>query len=216
MSHEFRTPLTSIIGFADILGQQIDDANREFVHLIQGSAQRLMNTLGAILDLTQLEGHSLALHPQPFDLSQCTASIMPLYEALAREKNLSLEMVPAPFPAANVYLDPSGYRRILDNLVTNAVKFTRKGSVTVSIETQAADAVLKVADTGIGIRKEFLPHIFDDFVQESSGIARTYSGSGLGLAITRRLVDQMGGAIEAQSKKGQGSTFTVRFPLHAS
>lgn len=212
MSHELRTPLTSIIGFADILSQQLDHTNGEFVHLIHESAQRLMNTLSAILDLSQLEGHSLDLNPQPLDLAAHTMSIAAPYEKLALEKNLSFKIECEKQQALKACIDPAAQNRIIHNLLTNAIKFTRKGSILISVESDESYCTLKVADTGIGISKEFMPHLFDDFVQEASGIARPYHGSGLGLAITKRLVQLMGGTIEADSKKGQGSTFTIQYP----
>ncbi len=182
MSHEIRTPLTSIIGFADILGEQVDDANREFTQLIEESAQRLMGTLGAVLDLAQLEGHSLEIKLEPTDLVEHTKDILTHFEALAEEKGLPLEIETDPNISADVFLDQSAQKRVMFNLVSNAIKFTRKGKVHVSIASDQEKVTLKVVDTGIGIGKEFLPHIFDEFQQESKGIARIFQGSGLGLA----------------------------------
>lgn len=212
MSHELRTPLTSIIGFADILSGQLDDTNGEFVHLIHESAQRLMNTLSAILDLSQLEGHSLELNPQPVDLAEHTAAVATSYKKLALEKNLAFKIEYDAEQKSMACIDLSAQNRIIHNLLTNAIKFTRKGSIVISIVSDGTCCTLKVEDTGIGISKEFIPQLFDDFVQEASGIARPYHGSGLGLAITKRLVQLMGGTIDVDSKKGRGSTFTVRYP----
>ena len=216
MSHEIRTPLTSIIGFADILGEQVDDANREFTQLIEESAQRLMGTLGAVLDLAQLEGHSLEIKLEPTDLLEHTANMVELYEPLAKEKDLKLEIEADQEVSTDVFLDQSAQKRVMDNLISNAIKFTRKGKVSVGISSDQEKVTLKVEDTGIGIGKEFLPHIFDEFQQESKGIARIFQGSGLGLAITKRLVELMGGTISVESKKGKGTTFTVVYPRHVT
>ena len=216
MSHEIRTPLTSIIGFADILGEQVDDANREFTQLIEESAQRLMGTLGAVLDLAQLEGHSREIKLEPTDLVDHSKKLLAQFEPLAKEKGLSIEVEADPEMNADVFLDQSAQERVMYNLISNAIKFTRKGNVAVNIQSDQEKVILKVADTGIGIGKEFLPHIFDEFQQESKGISRAFQGSGLGLAITKRLVELMGGTIAVESKKGQGTTFTVTYPRHVA
>ena len=114
-----------------------------------------------------------------------------------------------------VRADRGALHRIVVNLVSNAIKFTPSGSVTVSVSDEANRAVLRVADTGIGISETFRPHLFEAFRQESEGEARYYEGNGLGLSITRRLVDMLGGTIEVDSTKHVGSTFTVRL-LHGA
>lgn len=214
MSHEIRTPLTSIIGVADILGHQTDDTNREFAHVIEESAQQLMDTLGAVLDLTQLENHSLELDPEPLELTNHIDSVMRDYRPLAEEKGIRLTLDRVPEKRCIAYLDRSAHTRIVHNLLDNALKFTRKGEISVSVRSAEASIELSISDTGIGISKAFLPHIFDEFLQESSGISRSYEGSGLGLAITKRLVELMKGTIDVQSKKGEGSTFTIVYPKY--
>lgn len=216
MSHEIRTPLTSIIGFADILGQQVDDANREFTQLIEESAHNLMGTLGAVLDLAQLEAHSLEIKLEPVDIATHTQQVLDGYKEIAEEKGLELELNVDEGVENGVFLDQDGQKRVMHNLVSNAVKFTRKGKVSVSVEAEPEHIVIKVADTGIGISKEFLPHIFDEFQQESTGLSRVFRGSGLGLTITKRLVNLMGGTIEVESKKGKGTTFTLTYPRHVT
>ena len=216
MSHEIRTPLTSIIGFADILGEQVDDANREFTQLIEESAQRLLDTLGAVLDLAQLEAHSLEIKLEPINLVSHTADLIEQFEPMAAEKNLTLRIDAAEDVEAGVFLDRSAQTRVMNNLISNAIKFTRKGEVVVAVRADQEKVTLKVEDSGIGISKEFLPHIFDEFQQESTGISRVFTGSGLGLAISRRLVGLMGGTIEVESKKGKGTTFTVTYPRHVT
>lgn len=216
MSHEIRTPLTSIIGFADILGEQVDDANREFTQLIEESAQRLMGTLGAVLDLAQLEGHSLEVKLEPTNLIECTREVVASFEDEATEKGLKLRIEAGELYDAGVFLDLSAQKRIISNLISNAIKFTRKGDIVVKIEPDQERVKLSVEDSGIGISKEFLPHIFDEFQQESKGISRNFAGSGLGLAITKRLVGLMGGTIDVESKKGKGTKFVIEYPRHVS
>lgn len=216
MSHEIRTPLTSIIGFADILGEQVDDANREFTQLIEESAQRLMDTLSAVLDLAQLEAHSLEIKLEPTDLVGHAEEVLAEFKEMAEDKSLDLRLEAADDVAAGVFLDQDAQRRVLHNLVSNAIKFTRKGEVVLAIEADQESVQMKIQDSGIGIGKEFLPHIFDEFQQESKGISRVFQGSGLGLAITKRLVELMGGTIEVESKKGKGTTFTITYPRHVT
>ncbi len=216
MSHEIRTPLTSIIGFADILGEQVDDANREFTQLIEESAQRLMDTLGAVLDLAQLEAHSLEIKLEPTNLLTHTQNIVDQYKMLAEEKELALRIEADEDIDASAFLDQSAQARVIHNLVSNAVKFTRKGEVVVSLKADQETVTMNVEDSGIGISKEFLPHIFDEFQQESLGISRIFQGSGLGLAITKRLVELMGGSIDVESKKGKGTMITVSYPRHVA
>ncbi len=216
MSHEIRTPLTSIIGFADILGEQVDDANREFTQLIEESAQRLMGTMGAVLDLAQLEAHSLEIKLEPINLLNHVREIVEATMPEAVEKGLTLRIEADELMEAGVFLDHAAQTRVLQNLVSNAIKFTRKGEVVVEITVDQEQVILRVIDSGIGISKEFLPHIFDEFQQESKGVSRIFQGSGLGLAITRRLVGLMGGTIEVDSKKGKGTTFTVTYPRHVT
>ncbi len=109
-------------------------------------------------------------------------------------------------------LDRVGLSRILINLLSNAIKFTHQGGVRVYVRTEESHIHISVKDTGVGISREFLPHLFDEFKQESSGLSRTYEGSGLGLTITKRLVELMDGAIDVESEKGRGTVFVVTFP----
>ncbi len=209
MSHEIRTPLTAIIGFSEVLLEEIADESRALVELVMSGGRRLMETLNSVLDLAQLEGRSLRLHLDLVDVRQIVADVADLYRPRAEKKRLALTLeAPGPVMAE---LDAAALSRIASNLISNAVKFTRAGAVTVRVAREGAYAVLTVADTGVGIAPEFLPRLFNEFQQESTGMAREFEGSGLGLTITRRLVELMNGAITVESEKGQGATFTVRF-----
>ena len=215
MSHEIRTPLTAIIGFADILNNEVDDSMKEFTQLIEENAQRLLDTVGSVLDLAQLEGHSLEINPVPLDLEDHTRSIVDSFQPQAKEKELDLVVECEPETYTTAKVDPQAQTRIVRNLVSNALKFTRKGKVQIVVRTSESNVIVEVKDTGVGIGKEFLPNVFNDFVQESSGLTRSHPGSGLGLAITKRLVDLGGGTIKVDSKKGKGTTFTLSYPVHA-
>ncbi len=214
MSHEIRTPITAILGFAQILEEEVSEDQREFLTYITQSGKRLMETLNSILDLSKLEVEGFAFEFEPLDLGPSVQEVVDLLMPVALKKNLQLTGCAE--GAVVAHLDKTALDRILNNLVGNALKFTEEGGVRVSAVREGGAAVLRVEDTGVGITEEFLPHIFEEFKQESAGLARSYEGSGLGLAITKRLVEHMGGAIAVESEKGRGATFIITFPEKAA
>jgi PAS domain S-box-containing protein len=211
MSHEIRTPLTGIIGFSEVLAEEVGAEHEEFAQVIAKSGRRLLGTLNSVLDLARLESGNATLDLQPLDVAAEARDAVELLGSSAREKGLALD-VQAGDGAPHARLDREALQRILANLVSNAVKYTEVGGVTVGIARDGGDVVLTVCDTGIGIADDFLPRIFDEFEQASSGVARSHEGVGLGLAITRRLVALMHGTIAVESAPGEGSRFEVRFP----
>jgi PAS domain S-box-containing protein len=211
MSHEIRTPLTGIIGFAGVLADEVADEQREFVQLIERSGQRLLQTLNSVLDLARLEANQMEVELVSIDVGEHVAETVLLLTPLAAEKGLLLH-ADAETPGLRASLDPSCLNRVLVNLIGNSLKFTDEGSITVAVRAESDHITISVRDTGIGIDEAFVPNLFDEFKQESSGVARRHEGSGLGLTITRRLVELMRGTIMVTSQKGQGSTFTVTFP----
>ncbi len=212
ISHEIRTPLTSIIGFASILMSEVGEEHREFVEMIEQSGQRLLTTLNSILDLSMLESGTLRLQPQPVNVTEEVAEKITYYQPIAERKGLQLTFSSEP-PEIVARLDQACLDRILNHLISNAIKFTERGSVNVHLQAREDQLEIRVADTGVGIDASFLPHLFDAFKQESMGIDRPFEGSGLGLAITHKLVTMMQGTIHVESSKGRGSTFTVTLPL---
>lgn len=213
-SHELRTPLTAILGFTSILHEELPERYHEFLHLIDDSGKRLLHTLNALLDLAKLRAGMMPFQRREVNVAHRTKKVIRLLTPLAREKRLTLEMV-RPEEPPFALLDGHGFERILYNLVGNAIKFTEEGRVEVEVEGHGGRVYVHVRDTGIGIDEAFLPHLFSEFQQESSGLSRSHQGSGLGLAITARLVELFGGEIHVESKKGKGSTFTVSFPAVA-
>ena len=216
MSHEIRTPLTAILGFSDILGEEVTDpTQREFVDLIARSGRRLMDTLNSVLDLARLEAGRAELVEERIDAGALARETAEMFGPSAAEKGLAARADVAPGEHA-VVADEAALARVLHNLVGNAVKFTDAGGVTVSARTERAPGgarvVLEVRDTGIGIDAAFLPRMFGEFEQESSGAGRQYEGAGLGLALSRQLVERMGGTITVESEKGVGTAFTVSLP----
>ncbi len=213
MSHEIRTPLTGILGFSSILAEEITDPEqREFVTFIEKSGKRLMETLNSVLDLARLESGRMALTMESIPVADAVTEIVHLMQPMAHDRNIRLEaaIVNA---EAEANLDVGALNRILTNLLGNAIKFTQVGGVTVEVDANTESAIIRVRDTGVGIEKEFLPRLFSEFEQESTGIGRSHEGSGLGLTITHHLVERMSGTISVESVKGVGSVFTVCFPL---
>lgn len=211
MSHEIRTPLTGILGFTQVLAEEVDDHHQEWVDCVEQSAQRLLDTLNSVLDLAQIESDNMVVNVQYVDVLDEVNHVVRLFAPMAREKELTLE-VKRRTGMTDVETDRSWLARILQNLVRNAIKFTEFGSVTISVDGTIDALVLDVSDTGIGISDEFIPYLFDEFKQESMGLARSHEGTGLGLAITHKLVEKMGGSIGVWSEKNVGTTITVRIP----
>jgi len=210
-SHELRTPLTNILGFVDLLREQASNDQTRYLDAIEKNSRRLERTLNALLDLSKLRSGNEEPELGSTPLGDRTRKVARPFESSAREKGLSFEVEVASeeirAEADERYLD-----QILSNLIENAIKFTEEGSVHVSVDVEGPWATVAVEDTGIGIDKDFLPKLFRDFKQESRGRSRTHEGYGLGLAISSRLAKRMGGHIEVDSTKGEGSTFTLFLP----
>ena len=211
MSHEIRTPLSGILGFASILEQSASEEQYELVHLIEKSGRRLLDTINSVLDLSMLESNSFTLHPRPLDVCAEVLEKTTLLRPLAEKKGLDL-IADLPGDSCVSNLDSACMDRILNNLIGNAIKFTSIGRVMVRVRRDENSVTVQVIDTGIGISREFMGRMFNEFEQESSGMARLYEGTGLGLSITRRLVKLMDGEIQVESERGKGSIFTVIFP----
>ncbi|MEM1117117.1 MAG: PAS domain S-box protein [Bacteroidota bacterium] len=217
MSHEIRTPLTAILGFADVLGDEVEDpAQKEFVELISRSGQRLMDTLNSVLDLARLEAGHGELAEARVDLGAVVAETVAMFQPAASDRGLTIRGDVAP-GGLDALLDEAALARVLHNLIGNALKFTKTGEVVVAARpdpegVQGPAVVLEVRDTGIGMDVDFLPRLFGEFEQESTGVGRTHEGAGLGLAISHQLVRRMGGTIHVESEKGVGTTFAVAFP----
>ena len=209
MSHEIRTPLTAILGFSSILGEEITDpTQREFVDLIARSGRRLMDTLNSVLDLTRLDAGTGHLDGDRLDAAELVHETVAMFGPAAAERGIAIR-AEGPGGLA-VMADEAALVRVLHNLVGNALKFTEEGEVVVSAEHGDRGGIaFTVRDTGIGIDPSFLPRIFGEFEQESTGHGRRYEGAGLGLALSRQMVERMGGTISVESEKGVGTTFTV-------
>ena len=211
MSHEIRTPLTGILGYADLLADEAPPDLADLAGVIQRSGQRLLDTLNSVLDLAQLESGTMEVCREAVDVSALVAQTAELYASAAARAGLALDADVAPGVCAAA--DGRALGRVVDNLVSNALKFTPAGGVTLRTWAEGGAGVVEVADTGIGMTAAFQARMFDEFQQESDGHARTHEGNGLGLAIVRRLCDLMGGALTVESERGRGTAFQLRLPL---
>ena len=217
MSHEIRTPLNGVIGVAHLMAfDQLTPAQAERLGIIQRSGEELLDLLNNVLDVAKIEAGRLEVEQVEFDLQAAIAQACEGSAALAAEKGLRFEVLTSPALAGGWTGDPTRLRQILRNLAANAVKFTRSGEVRVEAGLDGSGAggvILTVADTGVGIAPEQLPHIFGKFVQADASTTRTFGGSGLGLAICHELITLLGGTVSVRSRPGEGSRFEVRLPL---
>ncbi len=211
MSHELRTPITSIIGYAELIMNEPERDHSEFAARIHQSGERLSRTLQSVLEMAQIESGSLNVQPYDVDVMSLVREVVEEHRPMARRSNLSLEVGDA-IPGTTLYTDRSLMHRILSNLVHNAIKFTDEGAVRIDVEPADRGVRFAVSDPGIGIDPSFRQHLFEPFKQESQGRSRTHEGTGLGLALTKRMVKLLGGRIEVESAKGEGSTFVVEVP----
>ena len=214
MSHEIRTPLTAILGFADILREEVADDLYEYADTIRTGGQRLLDTLNDILDYARLDSERAGVLPEPIDAAVVVRESVALLAPLAKQKGLGLHLQSTASTVPATHSEPA-LGRVVTNLVGNAIKFTERGEVRVSLHAAPDFFAVRVQDTGVGISEAFLPELYEAFKQESDGHGRDFEGTGLGLAITRRLVDLMGGEIRVWSQKGEGTLFEVALPLHA-
>ena len=213
MSHEIRTPLTAILGFSDVLADEITDPEQqEFVGLIAQGGRRLMDTLNSVLDLARLEAGRGELVLVPHVVADGVLEAVRLMQPQAAQRGLTL-VAAVEAPDATAAIDDPAFGRVLHNLVGNALKFTPEGGrVALTVTADVRHVSVEVRDTGIGMDPEFLPRVFGEFEQASTGVERTHEGAGLGLSISRQLVERMGGTIRVASEKGVGTAFTVTLP----
>jgi signal transduction histidine kinase len=216
LNHELKTPLNTIIGASEILLQGTNrPEHQQLAEMIHTSANRLLNTVNNILELSQIEANILKLHYDKVFLPSFINHTIKKFDDECREKNLALNYNIIDYKVFSM-LDVVFFNQILEYLLENAIKYTKKGGIIVELDsTNEQDrhwAVIRVKDSGIGIPKEKIPVIFDEFRQASEGLSRTYEGTGLGLALTKKMVQLMKGTISVESDVEIGSTFIVKFP----
>lgn len=211
MSHELRTPLNAILGFAQLLQPELlTDKQRRYVENIRTSGEHLLVIVTDVLDLSKVTTGTLTADTDSLEVSDLVTGCMAEVGAIAASKAIALRAELA--PSLVIRGDGARVRQALLNLLSNAVRFTETGSVTVSADRDGEFIAISVVDTGIGIPHDRLEDVFREFVQVEDETTRSAGGTGLGLALTRRLVELMGGRIDGESQVGVGSRFTIRLP----
>jgi PAS domain S-box-containing protein len=219
MSHEIRTPMNGVLGVAELLqGTPLDAEQRRMVDLIATSGNALLDVINEILDFSKIEAHQLEIESAEFELHELVESTVQLVASGARNPEVEVITDVASDVPTHVMGDATRLRQVLSNLVGNALKFTHKGEVVVTVERVAAlgrtaRLRFRVRDTGIGMTPDTLAAIFEPFRQADSSTTRRYGGTGLGLTISQRLVELMGGALDVSSDQGSGSSFSFELNL---
>ena len=226
MSHEIRTPMNAIIGMAYLaLKTTLTPKQHDYVDKIYQAGKGLLIILNDILDFSKLESGKMQLDPHPVNIRKFVQNMMDVYDVLAQHKGLTLALVSPPTETGQsmpvVMIDEARLRQVLSNLLSNALKFTQHGGITIEVSQrydveqdngQQVLVIISVHDTGIGITPEQQQHLFKDFAQADQTISRKFGGSGLGLAISAKIVALMGGEIQLTSTPNLGSTFTLVIP----
>ena len=214
MSHEIRTPLNGVLGMAQAMARdELNAAQRERVEVIQKSGESLLLLLNSVLDLSKIEAGKFKLDEGAVDIGSLVQAALDAFGADAEAKSVALSLQIQPEAQGIHRVDSARISQVIYNLVSNAVKFTPRGSVEACVLRDGDNVVITIRDSGIGMSADQLDTVFEKFVQADASVTRRFGGSGLGLTICRQLVCAMGGSIEAQSEAGQGSQFTVTLPL---
>jgi signal transduction histidine kinase/CheY-like chemotaxis protein len=219
MSHELRTPLNAIIGYSEMLQEDAADLGAEQLvddlQKINAAGKHLLELINAVLDLSKIEAGKMELYLETFDVAALVRDIAAVIRPLAAKNGNRLE-VESPETIGTMHADLTKVRQALFNLLSNACKFTERGTIVLAVAREALDGresmVFSVRDTGIGMTPEQLARLFEAFSQADAATTRRYGGTGLGLALSRRLCRMMGGDVTVESEPGRGSTFTVRLP----
>ncbi|WP_440115867.1 sensor histidine kinase [Paenibacillus sp. QZ-Y1] len=226
MSHELRTPLNSVINFAQMISENSDTMEQEdivrFATMIDHSGQELLTLINDILDLSKVEAGRLDIVLEDISLTQLIEDAMSHFQLVAEKKGIQLLLDKKSGLPETLWSDPQRVQQILRNLMSNAIKFTHQGKVTLTVSTkqtkksgnQSRWIVFTVQDTGIGISEDKHHTIFEAFQQADGSISRKFGGTGLGLSISRDLARLLGGSIELESAEGKGSTFCLYLPLN--
>lgn len=216
MSHELRTPLNSIMALSRVLIMQakdkLNDEENNYLEIVERNGKRLLSLINNILDLSKIESGKMDVEPKRTSIGALLQLIKENIQTLSEEKDIAINLN-IPNNLSSVETDEARLHQVLLNVVSNAVKFTKEGTVDITVNQDSQNVYIEVKDSGIGISQEVLPHIFDEFRQADGTSSRQYEGTGLGLAIAYKLTQVLGGIISVESKLGEGSIFTISIPI---
>jgi PAS domain S-box-containing protein len=219
VSHELRTPLNAVIGYSALLldgiAGELSEAQRDYITRSRAAAHHLLSLINDILDLSRIEAGKMPVHIERVVLEDLINEVAEQVEPMMTSKRLAFRKVIAAHCPV-IQTDKTKLKQILLNLLSNAVKFTNRGSIRLQVDRETDAVVIRVADTGVGIRPDEIDAIWEDFRQLDQSRTRSYGGTGLGLSIARRLTEQLGGRVRVESTLGVGTTFVVRLPLSLS
>ncbi len=223
MSHELRTPMNAIIGYSEMLQEEAEDIGQKTLipdlQKINTAGQHLLDVINDILDLSKIEAGMLELYLETFDINEIVQNMVSTGEPLIKSKSITLR-VNCPAGLGSMHADLTKVRQCLFNLISNAAKFTEKGTISIDVNRERIEGtdcvVFSVSDTGIGMTRDQTNRLFEPFSQADASTNRKYGGTGLGLAITKRLCKMMGGEINVQSEYGVGTTFTMWLPAQVT
>lgn len=215
VSHELRTPISAIKGYlATVLDEAdyLDPEHREYVKRAFESNERELSTVESLLDVSRIERGTIKIDARPIQLESLIYEVIEGFSEEAREKGLELKFTPPHLAISRVKADPVRTREVLSNLISNALKYTHKGSVTVSVEEEGEMVWTQIKDTGIGIPKDKREHLFEKFVRGERSLTEESPGTGLGLYIVKNFVEMMNGEVEFESIEDHGTTFRFSLP----
>lgn len=216
MSHELRTPITVILGYAGILYDEIEDPDlKEMAEIILKSSNRLTESLNLLLDQSDVDSNRLRVEFQQKDLKEILVETYNVYKPMVEDKGLNFNFN-CDLESAHCSIDVKMFNKVMTNILNNAVKFTQKGGIEISLNSGTIERkgayCIKICDSGIGIPEDKKSLIFEAFRQISEGMNRLYQGTGLGLSVTKKFVEIMNGEITVDSKINVGTTFEIKFP----
>ena len=216
MSHELRTPLNSIMALSRTLimqtHQKLSEEENSYLEIVERNGKNLLKLINDILDLSKIEAGKMDIYPAPINLKNTLQVLKENLNPLASDKNIELELI-APSDLPEIETDEMRLNQILINLINNAIKFTKKGKVTIYAYKKDTNINIEIRDTGIGISDEYIKSIFDEFRQIDGSSSRQYEGTGLGLTIVKKLIPKIGGQISVSSKPGTGTCFYLSIPV---
>ena len=214
VSHDLKTPLSTIVGYSELLGNsELTAKQKHYNKNIKGSSEYISKLVQDLLDFTKIEAGKIVVENIPFSLQNSIEEVAKSIQAVYVQKDISLQLEIDNALQKNIVTDPFRLRQILSNLIGNAYKFTEKGTITIEAKIVENHILINVSDTGIGIKESSQDLVFEEFTQANDGIEKVFGGTGLGLTIAKKTVEALNGTISLKSSYGRGSTFTIQLPL---